>query len=348
MPMNAEDAMSHLMPLPTQPSVPKPASDDERVAALGRLEALGAPPEAALDGLVRLAARVCGSASAEINLVGAQQLWFRAARGMGVPGTAVDRELTFCTWTVLDPDRPLIVPDARADARFAENPFVLDGVIGSYAGFPLVAEDQAIGTLCVHDPAPRSLDPDQLDTLAVLATAAQTQLSLRRYVDHLDVLARTDALTGAANRRAMNETIERELSRASRSDTPVGLLMLDLDRFKDFNDEFGHPAGDLLLQRAAAAWRAELRAGDLLGRWGGEEFCVLLTHCPPAAASVVAERLRAVMPDGSACSIGVAAWDGHERGADLVRRADEALYAAKRSGRNRTVAAEGRRVSPDR
>jgi diguanylate cyclase (GGDEF)-like protein len=320
-------------------TVPTPDSDTERVAALDRLGLVGAPPEAALDGLVRLAARICASASAEINLVGADQLWFCAARGLGTPGQAVERGLTFCTWTILDPDRPLLVADARTDERFAANPFVTDGTIGSYAGFPLVSEGHAIGTLCVHDPAPRALDPEQLDSLSILATAAQAQLGLRRHVDELSALARTDALTGAANRRAMDETIARELCRAERSGAAVALLMLDMDRFKAYNDTHGHPAGDVLLQRTAVAWRAELRGGDLLGRWGGEEFCVLLADCDPSAAAAVAERLRIAVPADSTCSAGLACWDGGEDAGALVARADAALYEAKRAGRDRVVVA---------
>jgi diguanylate cyclase (GGDEF)-like protein len=313
--------------------------DPARVAALERVGAIGAPPEAALDGLVRLAARICAASSAEINLVGAEHLWFCAARGLGTPGAAVERQLTFCTWTIQDPDRPLLVSDARTDERFADNPFVTDGTIGSYAGFPLIAEGHAIGTMCVHDPAPRSLDRDQLDGLAVLATAAQTQLGLRRHVEELSALARTDALTGAANRRATDEALERELRRAERSGAPVTCLMLDMDAFKAYNDTYGHPAGDLLLQRTTAAWRTELRGGDLLGRWGGEEFCMLLADCPPAQAAAVADRMRAIVPGGQTCSVGLACWNGAESAGDLVARADGALYEAKRAGRDRTVTA---------
>lgn len=326
-------------PVPHTAAVPKPSDDVQRVAALDRAGHVGSPPEAALDGLVRLAARICETSSAEINLVGAEHLWFRAARGLGTPGVQVPRELTFCTWTILDPDRPLLVDDALLDERFAENPFVTDGTIRSYAGFPLLSEGHAIGTMCVHDPRPRGLSDDQLDSLEVLATAAQTQLAMRGYIEELSALARTDALTGAANRRAMDEAIDRELSRAGRSGSPVAFAMLDMDRFKAYNDEFGHPAGDLLLQRSAAAWRGQLRGADLLGRWGGEEFCVLLADCPPAAAAEVVDRIRAVVPDDRTCSAGVAFWDGREDAGALVARADAALYDAKRGGRDRTVAA---------
>jgi diguanylate cyclase (GGDEF)-like protein len=319
-----------------EPPTPRPSSEPARLAALDRLGAVGARPEATLDGLVRLAARLCGTSSAEINLVGEDDLWFCAARGMGTPGATVPRSLTFCTWTILDPDRPLIVEDARADRRFAENPFVVEGVIGSYAGVPLLAEGEAVGTMCVHDPTPRELDAEALDALHVLAAAAQAHLRLRRDVADLQELARTDALTGAANRRAADEALERERHRAARSGGPFAIVLLDVDRFKAFNDAHGHPAGDVLLQRAAEAWRGTLRAGDLLARWGGEEFCAVLVDCDGWGAREAADRLRAVVPGGQTCSAGVAVWDGAEDVATLVRRADRALYDAKAAGRNVT------------
>jgi len=327
--------------LPSAPTTPVPGPPEEvmRLDAVRRSGVLGSAPEAALDDLVRLAQRLCDTKSAEINLVDADALWFLAARGLGTPGTAVDRAITFCTWTVMDPDRPLFVPDARSDERFSANPFVLDGTICSYAGFPLVVEGQAIGTMCVHDPAPGQLTEEMLDSLRVLAGAARTQLALTRHVDVLSLLARTDPLTGAANRRAIDEAVEREFHRAVRSGAPVALAMLDMDRFKRFNDSFGHPAGDLLLQRTAATWREQLRATDLLGRWGGEEFCVLFADCTGEHAAEAADRLRGSVPDEETCSIGVAGWDREESPAALVARADAALYDAKRSGRDRTVLA---------
>ena len=116
--------------------------------------------------------------------------------------------------------------------------------------------------------------------------------------------------------------------------------MLDLDRFKDYNDDHGHQAGDRLLKEAAGAWRAVLRETDLLARYGGEEFAVALPGLrrPTPPASLV-ERLRAVTPGGESCSAGLACWDGSETADDLLGRADAALYEAKQSGRDRTVVA---------
>ena len=150
-------------------------------------------------------------------------------------------------------------------------------------------------------------------------------------------LARTDSLTGVANRRAWDEELPRELARSSRSRQPVCVALLDLDHFKAYNDEYGHQAGDRLLKAAAAAWEGRLRKTDLLARYGGEEFAILLPDCALGDAMEIAERLRTAQPEVT-CSIGVADWDGREDIGRLVARADRALYAAKAGGRDRCVA----------
>jgi diguanylate cyclase (GGDEF)-like protein len=151
-------------------------------------------------------------------------------------------------------------------------------------------------------------------------------------------LARTDSLTGVANRRAWDEELPRELARAGRSGQRVCVALLDLDHFKAYNDEHGHLAGDRLLKEAAAAWENRLRKTDLLARYGGEEFAVLLPDCDLGDAMEIAERLRTAQPEVT-CSIGVAGWDRQEDIGQLVARADRALYAAKAGGRDQCRAA---------
>ncbi|MFZ0042604.1 MAG: GGDEF domain-containing protein [Solirubrobacteraceae bacterium] len=155
----------------------------------------------------------------------------------------------------------------------------------------------------------------------------------------LEATAATDSLTGLANRRAWDETIEREILRAARDSTPLCIAVLDLDRFKAYNDEHGHRLGDQFLRRCAVVWRAKLRTSDVLARYGGEEFALCLPQCPADEAVVVVDRLRAATPKGRTCSAGVAAWDGDETLDRLFGRADGALYEAKSAGRNRTVLA---------
>jgi diguanylate cyclase (GGDEF)-like protein len=150
-------------------------------------------------------------------------------------------------------------------------------------------------------------------------------------------MARTDPLTGVLNRRVLDHELPRELARAARTGQPLCVALIDLDRFKAYNDRHGHQAGDRLLKAAGAAWWASLRNTDLLVRYGGEEFAVVLPDCGLADAMTIAERLRTAQPEGT-CSIGVAEWAPGESVDELIGRADQALYAAKAGGRDRCCA----------
>jgi diguanylate cyclase (GGDEF)-like protein/PAS domain S-box-containing protein len=156
----------------------------------------------------------------------------------------------------------------------------------------------------------------------------------------VEAMARTDELTGLANRRAWDEELRREIARCRREGGRFTVALLDLDRFKDYNDTHGHQAGDELLREAAVRWRAGLRVSDFLARYGGEEFALLLPGCPPADAQPVVERVRTATPRGQTCSAGIASWDGEESAESLVRRADGALYEAKECGRDRSALAQ--------
>lgn len=151
--------------------------------------------------------------------------------------------------------------------------------------------------------------------------------------------ARSDALTGLPNRRALDETLPREMARARRNESPLCLAIVDIDHFKSYNDGHGHLAGDEVLRACAIAWDSELRGEDTIVRFGGEEFLVLLPDCPLEQAGAIVERLRGVTPQGQTCSAGLAQWDFAESLDALVARADAALYEAKESGRDRLVAA---------
>ncbi|HEX6689248.1 MAG TPA: sensor domain-containing diguanylate cyclase [Solirubrobacterales bacterium] len=149
------------------------------------------------------------------------------------------------------------------------------------------------------------------------------------------VLAGSDALTGLPNRRTLDEQLPREMARARRASTPLCLAILDIDHFKAYNDARGHLAGDGMLRDCAEAWDSELRGEDIIVRYGGEEFLVLLPGASLDRAVATVERLRAVTPDGQTCSAGLACWDFIETAEDLLERADVALYAAKEAGRDR-------------
>ena len=190
-----------------------------------------------------------------------------------------------------------------------------------------------------------------LSTALILATGIFST-ALARLGERQRREALLDGLTGCNNRRAFAAVFAREAERSRRLGLGLGLLFLDLDRFKELNDCFGHEAGDLALALAARRIESALRETDLLFRWGGEEFVVLMPHTRPAEIGDVAERVRvalereplAALPGGeelsTTASLGVAAVDRFPCDpADLLRRADEACYEAKRLGRNRSVVA---------
>ncbi len=203
---------------------------------------------------------------------------------------------------------------------------------------PIMRERRAIAVLACYWKSASALADRSVFSLTDLL-AAETAVTLERVglLARLEAIARTDELTGLPNRRAWQEELSRELPRARRSGFPLCVAMLDLDHFKRYNDEQGHQAGDRLLKRVAGAWTAELRATDILVRYGGEEFALALPGCGVEDALVTVERLRAVIPSGQTCSAGIACWDGDELALQLLDRADRALYEAKRSGRDRAV-----------
>jgi diguanylate cyclase (GGDEF)-like protein/PAS domain S-box-containing protein len=255
-------------------------------------------------------------------------------------GTIELKGRTSMTATVFASGRAEFVSDLVSDPR-------VDRVVAARIGMrsalfqPIVSDGRPLGVLVVYWWAARSALEDRIASVVALF-AAQAAAAIDRAVllARLEDLARTDALTGAANRRALEETLVGELSTAGRKGHQLAVIMLDLDRFKDFNDRFGHQAGDSLLQAVVRAWRAELRPSDTLARYGGEEFLIVLPDCDPAMSLEIANRLRAVVPSGQTVSAGVASWSRLETMTELIARADAALYEAKRGGRDRACVAE--------
>jgi diguanylate cyclase (GGDEF)-like protein len=170
----------------------------------------------------------------------------------------------------------------------------------------------------------------------------------------LEALSYQDALTGVANRRALDEALDIEWRRGIRSKRPLSFLLLDIDHFKGFNDTYGHPAGDRALARVAAALGSVVRrAGDRIARYGGEEFAALLPETDRTGADAIAERMRTAVealaiPNPAAdsgcltLSVGHTTVLANDSGtqASVVAAADRALYEAKREGRNRARGAD--------
>jgi diguanylate cyclase (GGDEF)-like protein len=190
----------------------------------------------------------------------------------------------------------------------------------------------AVALWAVHAPG----GPGQW--VVTMGTAAAGGLVVGQLVGRLRQQAGTDVLTGLANRRNWEETLERELSRAWRQHLPVALAVIDLDDFKALNDRSGHQAGDRLLKEVSAAWGDVIRDEDVLARPGGDEFGLVLPNCDQDHAHQILGRLRRKTPM-LPFSAGLATWDGSEEASALMERADIALYRAKNRGGNDTVVA---------
>ncbi len=186
----------------------------------------------------------------------------------------------------------------------------------------------------------------------LLARSKDAAVVAELEAERMRTMAYRDPLTGMPNRRALVELLEGEVDPSRR--TPLSVIAFDLDRFKEVNDALGHPAGDLVLQAAGVTAQQQLRSGDTAGRWGGEEFLVVLPHTNRAQAADLAERLRRTLEDRVrvadvpvTASFGVVQYEFGMTVEDLVGRADTMMYAAKTAGRNRVVSGLPRpRTSP--
>ena len=256
---------------------------------------------------------------------------------------------------------PLIVPDVTNYPALLEAAPVGLSVIRGFAGTPLGTQQGEIsGTLCLMDTRPLKMDAAELDLLDSLGRELTRDLSRHGSRDHhtslagavsrapdlddLQRLASVDPLTGLANRRGGGEDIAAEISRARRQNSALSCVLLDIDHFKDVNDTFGHQAGDHVLREISSLLRRTVRAYDILIRWGGEEFLVILPGVELEQASKLAERIRNAVEalplagiGGVTVSGGVAALGTDYSFEAMFEAADRRLYSAKAAGRNTVV-----------
>lgn len=325
------------------PPAPLPPDEADRIAAVHALHLLDTPGEERFDAFARLARSICGTPVSLFSIIDADRQWFKAREGVSFSETP--REHAFCAHAILAPDDVLVVEDALADPRFADNPLVLGPPgIRFYAGAPVRAPSgHPVGTLCVIDTAPRGF-PDPLSSqLADLAHGVSEMLTLHMALRHLHGLVSHDSLTGLLNRSGFDEALA-DLD--ATHDTAL-LMALDLDGFKQINDLLGHATGDAALAVVATRLRRAAGPEAAVARLGGDEFSVLLRGAARPAAS--ARRILAaldppIVAEGHrlrvSASIGTARFpaDGATPEA-LQRAADAALYAAKSEGKGRFMPA---------
>ena len=329
-------------PNPMTPS-PVPIDDAARVRALRRLQLLDTPPEERFDRLTRLAKRLFDVPIALVNLVDAHRVWIKSNQGLA-DAVEAPRDVAFCSHAIVGDDL-LLVPDATRDVRFADNPFVTGAPdVRFYAGCPLrLPNGHTVGVLCLLDREPRTLDDEQRSLLRDLAGMAEQELvSLQ--------LATTDPLTGLSNRRGFELLSRYALATCRRLRRPVTALFFDLDGLKQVNDTRGHAEGDRVLVEFASMLRTVHRESDVVGRFGGDEFVVLLTGADADSAAICVRRLEAMVearrpttgaPSGTfGFSVGAVAYSPqrHDSIEALLAEADAAMYEHKVSRRPRASA----------
>jgi diguanylate cyclase (GGDEF)-like protein len=222
---------------------------------------------------------------------------------------------------------------------------------------PLIVDEAVVGLVTLVDPEGGVFDADAPGVVAALAGQGAVAIENARLHRLIQKQARSDPLTGLANRREFQDQLAREVERAQRFGMSVGLILLDLDDFKVVNDRYGHLAGDAALRGVAAILRAGVREIDLIARYGGEEFAIVLPHTPPSGAHRLGERLREAVSARPlrladsleatiTVSLGVACVPRDaDTPVELVAAADAALYRAKQAGKNRLVEAGGEGVA---
>jgi diguanylate cyclase (GGDEF)-like protein len=248
------------------------------------------------------------------------------SRVLGTGGTVIENDLT---------------AETDATKMFTET--------ASRMSIPLISFGQTLGVLSLHSNEPNAFRNSELQSLESVADICASSIQNAHYVERIRQLSYLDGLTGIFNRRFFELRIMEEIERARRSGAGMAVVMADIDQFKRLNDEFGHLLGDEVLRQVSSLFHQQLRKIDVVCRYGGEEFAILLTQTNADHAMGVAEKLRKMVeswqfpgvPRTVTLSAGVAAFPDHGRSRDeLIRAADNGLYAAKQSGRNRVCLAK--------
>jgi diguanylate cyclase (GGDEF)-like protein len=251
------------------------------------------------------------------------------------------------TYEILDRGEPFVIEDT-GQAGFFNNPLAIEEGILSLIAVPLKMQRKTVGVLYVDDFVPRVFPRERLELLSILGSFATMSIDNARLYQRTQEMACTDGLTGLYNHRQFKKMFSEEIARADRYNKPMSIILFDVDDFKKFNDTYGHPNGDIVLQKMATLLHELLRDCDMIFRYGGEEFVALLPETDFAAALHVAERIRIFIETESTCfldritashgitvSVGVASFpeDGDSTGG-LFKTVDDLMYEAKRKGKN--------------
>ena len=261
-----------------------PANEQTRLNNLRSLNILDTTNEERFDRLTRLAQHIFDVPIAVVSLVDENRQWFKSCMGLNAKETP--RDVSFCGHAILNKGN-FVIPDATQDERFADNPLVVGApFIRFYAGCPLrFFDDTQLGTLCIIDTKPRDFDEQQLSALTDLAELAERELVAMH-------LATRDELTQIFNRRNFINLSQKSLDLCARKNLPVTLVFMDLNKFKSINDTYGHAEGDKALINFANVMQNTFRDADVIARYAGDEFVVLLTDTTFNSAEDIMSRFQ--------------------------------------------------------
>lgn len=277
--------------------------------------------------------------------------------GVRFPPMRVSSEEGLASY-VIQQKKPLLIHSIAAEqASLPITPRVVgkDKVSESWLGVPIILSDHLSGVLVVASYKPNAFDDDDVALLTTVASEAAIALDNARHHAQVEEQARRDSLTGAYNHGFLLQRLSEEVERACKENHPVTLIMLDVDHFKTYNDQFGHVMGDEVLRFIVEAIQAHVKPTDMVGRWGGEEFGVILPETTTDQARVVAKRIRETLSNlplvnkdqqpvpKPTVSQGIATLPDHAKNAsELIDLADRTLYEAKAFGRDMVIVASPR------
>ncbi len=339
---------------PTKSRLNLASTQTLRLATLHKLDLFYTPLEKRFERITRIARRLLNVPVAAVTILSHDKQWFKSVSGWTVSELPLEQSL--CVATVAS-NHLTVVPDTTADRRFSGHPLVIGGPkFRFYAGYPLRDEEGVTAaTFCIFDTEPRELSSEDVQSLRDLGQMAQQELLTDRLSDAQAELisklgssrreALLDPLTRVWNRRGALPFLRMALTDDQNSDVSVALV--DLDNFKQINDTHGHHAGDDVLREVANSSVSCLRAQDVVCRYGGDEFLLLLIGADGSQAADMAERVCRTIAESPietrqgpvhlTISVGCATRSAGDKatGETLIKRADDALMKCKRGGRNR-------------
>jgi len=330
--------------------------ENQRLRELYELDILEDEPDAALQELVRKTAKIFEVPICAISLVLEDWQWFKAHIGLPEDLSKcrqTPRDISFCKH-VVESMEPLVVTHGARDKRFCENPLVIQYGLQFYVGVPLITKHKnAVGTLCLYDYKPRQFLKEDIHLLSLFAQRAIAQLELKRDLaqaqrekERYRYLSIMDTFLDIYNRQSLMDMVDAECKRSRRFRHPFAFILLDVDKFKEINDQYGHLAGDRVLQDIVRVIKGAVREVDIIGRFGGDEIGIAMPKADLEVARKVAERLKDAVSQhrfvyqghrlNVTISIGIASSEDALT-EEVLHFADRALYKAKDQGRNQVV-----------